>query len=127
MMQYAAIFVGGGLGSLARFFMGVGIKSLGWMNAWATLFSNAFATAILLAVIGLWSHSNSDPNPFESNAFLFWTVGFCGAFSTFSTFSADTIFLVQSHGWVWAAANVMINLCVCMALAAWVWSSWSPN
>lgn len=127
MMQYVAIFCGGGLGSLARFLMGLGVKSWGGLNAWATLTSNALATALLLSILGIWSHSNTHPDPYNSNAFLFWSVGFCGAFSTFSTFSADTLFLFQSHGWAWATANVLINLCVCLALAAWVWNMWSSN
>jgi fluoride exporter len=45
-------------------------------------------------------------------------VGFCGGFTTFSSFSLQTLELAQSGSPVRAAANVLLSVCVCLG-AAW--------
>tara|TARA_B100000575_G_C23032878_1_gene594619 strand:- start:791 stop:1024 length:234 start_codon:yes stop_codon:yes gene_type:complete len=59
--------------------------------------------------------------------FLLLTVGFCGAFSTFSTFAADTLALHASHGPLWSITNVLANVIMCLILGAVVWTNSATN
>ena len=47
----------------------------------------------------------------------FFMVGMLGAFTTFSTFSMDTVLLLQQGAWLKAGANVVLNLVLCLTLA----------
>jgi len=122
-MNFLAVFIGGGLGSLARYSIGLGIKKLGWLSAAATLASNVLASALLLALL---THAAAGAQGWPAKAhpaFLLLTVGFCGAFSTFSTFAADTLSLHATHGAMWSAANVALNLTLCLGAGYFVWSA----
>ena len=122
-MNFLAVFIGGGLGSLARYSIGLGIKKLGWLSAAGTLVSNVLASALLLALL---AHAAAGTQGWPTKtqpAFLLLAVGFCGAFSTFSTFAADTLSLHASHGVIWSAANVAVNLILCLGVGYFIWSA----
>ncbi len=92
MKEIIAVFIGSGLGGLTRFGLGK------WINSWhnqhfpyGTFVVNVVACFILGIVIGLADHKQL----LSPTAKLFLTVGFCGGFSTFSTFSLETITLFQ--------------------------------
>ena len=122
-MNFLAVFIGGGLGSLARYSIGLGIKKLGWLSAAGTLVSNVLASALLLALL---AHAAAGTQGWPAKtqpAFLLLAVGFCGAFSTFSTFAADTLSLHASHGMIWSAANVAVNLVLCLGVGYFIWSA----
>jgi fluoride exporter len=87
------IFLGGGLGSILRFVTGKWISSLHSQQfPYGTLAANITACLVLGFVIGLADHKQI----ISPTTRLFWAVGFCGGFSTFSTFSAETISLLQN-------------------------------
>ena len=50
---------------------------------------------------------------------LLLTTGLLGAFTTFSTFSVETLVLLQSGRWLAAAANVVLSVALCLG-AAWL-------
>ena len=126
-MNFLAVFVGGGLGSLARYSLGLGISKLGWLSPWGTLASNVLATAFLLTLM-VQASSGAAGWPAKSQPlFLLLTGGFCGAFSTFSTFAADTLTLHASHGLAWSVANVLANVLLCLAVGALVWTNSPAN
>ena len=121
-LHVAAVFVGGGLGSMARWAVGE-LSARWWPEVPAgTLFANMVATGILCAV-GAWAASEGRV---PRGALLLVTVGFCGGFSTFSTFSADTLRLASEHGWGWAAANVAVNVGGCLAVGMWAAAAGRP-
>lgn len=122
-MNFIAVFVGGGLGSLARYTLGLGINKMGWLSPWGTLASNVLATALLLTLM-LQASTGGTGWPSKSQPlFLLLTVGFCGAFSTFSTFAADTLSLHASHGLAWSVTNVFVNVFLCLAVGGLVWTN----
>jgi len=106
------VFVGGGLGSVVRFSLGRWINSLHTHHfPWGTLLANILACFILGLVIGLADHRQL----FSPNTRLFWTVGFCGGFSTFSTFSHETIYLIQGGFSITSLIYMIFSLLFCVA------------
>jgi CrcB protein len=106
------VFVGGGFGSTVRFLLGR------WVNAWhsynfpfGTLAVNIFACLVLGFVVGIADHRQL----ISPAARLFWTVGFCGGFSTFSTFSAETLTLLQGGFHFTTAVYITLSLLLCLA------------
>lgn len=107
MMQLLAIFIGGGLGSLARFGISRLVALAGdTVLPWATLGSNLLSTALLA-----WFMYKSSP---QGIWFFAIAIGFCGGFSTFSTFSYETFQLIRNDQWAWAIANVMVSVVACL-------------
>lgn len=112
MRELILIFVGGGLGSITRFSLGKWITSLHSQNfPYATLAVNVIACFVLGLVIGLAEHKQIISAPSR----LFWAVGFCGGFSTFSTFSAETITLIQTGFHLSGVLYIIASLVLCLA------------
>lgn len=126
-MNFIAVFIGGGLGSLARYALGLAVGRMGWISPWATLASNALATALLLTLMAQAAAATEGWPGKSQTLYMLLTVGFCGAFSTFSTFAADTLTLHDSHGWMWSAANVLANVVLCLVVGWVVWSTSSAS
>ena len=106
------VFIGGGLGSVVRFVLGKWISSLHTNHfPYGTLVANILACFILGLVIGLADHRQL----FSPNTRLFWTVGFCGGFSTFSTFSQETLYLFQGGFTLSSIIYVIFSLLFCIA------------
>jgi fluoride exporter len=106
------IFLGGGLGSVVRFATGKWISSLHSQQfPYGTLAANIAACLILGFVIGLADHKQI----ISPQARLFWIVGFCGGFSTFSTFSAETITLLQNGLHLSTVLYVIGSLVFCVS------------
>lgn len=82
---------------------------------WGTLTVNIVASLILGIVTGAGTHL--DP----AVAALAGT-GFCGALSTYSTFSYETLRLAQDGARFYAAANVAVSLVAGIGAAAFGWS-----
>ena len=111
MKSFLLVFVGGGLGSVVRFSLGK------WINAlhshhfpWGTLVVNVVACFVLGLIVGLADHKQI----ISPSVRLFWTMGFCGGFSTFSTFSNETLYLLQSGFNVSLLLYVALSLLLCV-------------
>lgn len=109
MTHFLLVFLGGGLGSVCRY--GLGIWAQPWQSRFpvATLAANGLACVVLGAVLGL--HLGGQiPERWR----LLLATGFCGGFSTFSTFTAETWQLTQSGQTSAALLNVAANMGVCL-------------
>lgn len=90
-LPYILVFVGGGLGSVARFGMGRALSQwspLSGQTHWATWVINLLAS---LALVLVFRHLGD-----RQNLLFLLAAGFCGGWSTFSTFSFEVATLVQS-------------------------------
>jgi CrcB protein len=92
-MNFLWVFIGGGIGSVLRYAVGLCIGAAAF--PWATLAVNVGGSF----AIGLFSGWSERFGWLEAVR-LALTAGLCGGFTTFSTFSKESLTLVQSGRWV---------------------------
>ena len=113
MIELVAVAVGGAVGSVGRWGLGLALSSL-----LPGLPSGTFVANVLAGlVIGVVSGANS-VSPLPEPARLLLAVGLCGGLSTFSTFSSETFQLLEAGNGLAAAANVAANVATCL-VAVW--------
>ncbi len=107
------IALGGALGSVARALVGRAIPA--GALPWGTILTN-IAGSLLIG----WLMARALPlDPAGTRSHSFWVVGVCGGFTTFSTFSWQTVEQMQKGHWGAAAANVLLSVVLCLA-ATWL-------
>ncbi|UBM57451.1 fluoride efflux transporter CrcB [Marinilongibacter aquaticus] len=103
------IFIGGGAGSILRYL--VAKFSLQYLHEnlpFGTIIANVLASLVLGFITVKTMHSPQVWKPMIA-------VGFCGGFSTYSTFSNETFALLQSGQYGVAGMNALLNLVFCLA------------
>jgi fluoride exporter len=110
-MIYLLIALGGAAGSLLRYAVGrivQGMSASGFPVG--TLFVNVSGCFIIGILVRQFMNMQLSP---ELRALLI--VGFCGGFTTFSTFSADTIGLIEGGEYARATGYVVLSVGLCLA------------
>lgn len=108
-MNYILVFIGGGLGSITRFHLGRYFLAAGNTFSFSTLLSNAISSLVLGILMGYITHRQVPGD----NLRLLLGVGFCGGFSTFSTFSYDTFMLLNAGSYKTGLLNIFANVVLC--------------
>lgn len=115
MSQLAALALAGAAGSLGRY--GLTVLATRWLGdafPYGTLAVNALGSLLLGLLAHVLLYHPSVPPGWR----LPLTTGFLGAFTTFSTFSVETVNLVESGQPSAALGNVALNLILGLLLAA---------
>lgn len=118
MLNYVLVAIGSALGGTARYWAsGVIANQAGQSFPWGTLFVNVTGSFIIGLFAGMTSpESRSLVSP---EARTFFTLGLCGGYTTFSSFSLQTLTLMQSREWLYACGNAVLSLVLCLA-AVWL-------
>lgn len=118
MQTYIAVLLGGAIGSGLRF----------WLAGWvAHRFGNVFPWGVLCVniigcfVIGCFSTLTNTEGALLVSPLIrqLVMIGILGGFTTFSSFSLETLRLAQDGEWLYAGANVLLSVALCL-LAVWM-------
>jgi CrcB protein len=118
MLSYLLIGIGGAIGSVVRF----------WVSGLiATRFGQTFPLGTLVVnvtgsfVIGLFAALSEPEGRWLINPSLrqFFMIGICGGYTTFSSFSLQTLALVQEGEWFHAVMNSIASFVLCL-FAVWL-------
>jgi CrcB protein len=120
MLAYLWVAIGGALGSVGRFWLsGLVAARFGETFPFGTLAINVTGSF----VIGIFAaltipEGRLDP---QSRAFAtqFLMIGICGGYTTFSSFSLQTLNLLRDREWFYALGNIFLSVVLCM-IAVWL-------
>ena len=119
MITYTAIAVGGALGSVLRYWLGGLIDDrIGETFPWGTIIVNITGSF----VIGFFATLTGPDGGrwlVGSTARQFVMIGICGGYTTFSSFSLQTLNLARGGEFLSAGWNIAVSVVVCL-LAVWI-------
>lgn len=112
MQPYLLVGIGGALGSMVRFGAGSLVGRF-WPGAFplATLLVNIAGSVLMGVFVGLMARFLPS---WQEEARLFFAVGLLGGFTTFSSFSLETVLLLERGELVSAATYVLLSVVVCV-------------
>jgi CrcB protein len=103
---FGLLAAAGAVGTLARFGLGTWLNGLTPAFPFGTLAVNVVGSFVLGAV---WALAEGDRVLIADQTRRMIAVGFCGAFTTFSTFALDTVVFAERGQWLAAGVNVVVN------------------
>ena len=120
MTAYVWIAVGSALGGVARYWCsGVAARLFGETFPWGTIIVNVVGSFIIGFVATLSGPGGRFFIPTLARQFIM--IGLCGGYTTFSSFSLQTLTLANDGEYLYAGANVGLSVVLCLA-AIWLGS-----
>ena len=116
MFQILAVALGGAVGARARYGVSNAVAAVfGARFPLGTLVVNVAGSFVMGWLFALFAERVHVPPEMR----LLLMTGLLGAFTTFSTFSVETLVLLQAGRWLAGAANVLLSVALCVG-AAWL-------
>lgn len=110
MINVLLVALGGSIGAVVRYLISIFmIQVFGSSFPFGTLLVNVIGSFFMGVIYALGQMSHISP---ELKALI--GVGLLGALTTFSTFSNETLLLLQQGDWLKAILNVVLNLSLCL-------------
>lgn len=121
MLFYVSVALGGALGSVGRAWLGVmAVRLTGPEFPYGTIAINIIGSFVIGFFGALTAHGGRFAVPAEARAFVM--IGVCGGFTTFSSFSLQTLDLLRSGRAGQAMVNVVLSAGLCLlAVAVGYW------
>ena len=102
-----AVAAGGALGSVTRYLVGIASgRMFGTSFPWGTLIINVTGSFLIGAFVGMFATRWDLPPA----ARIFLTVGICGGYTTFSTFSLDAWYLIERGANLASLAYMLLSV-----------------
>jgi CrcB protein len=121
-IAYLWVALGGALGSVARFWVnGLISEKFGATFPWGTLAINVTGSFVIGIIGALAIPEGRMDSPSRQFATQFLMIGVCGGYTTFSSFSLQTLNLLREREWLYAGGNVILSVALCMIA---VWLGW---
>jgi CrcB protein len=111
-MNFLLVFLGGGIGCVMRYMIGLGFQKTTSSLPWATFFSNVSGCIIFAAIIWFIQAKNYT----GLNLRLLLLTGLCGGLSTFSSFGYETFLLLKQHMHFYALLNIVLSTGICILI-----------
>jgi len=112
-IDFIAVFIGGGLGSLCRYAISLMVLRFSESRfPIATLSANVLSCIIMAAFL-IYASTRIPEGAWIR---LFILVGFCGGFSTFSTFSLENFQLIRLGEYTFLTLNILLSLILCISV-----------
>ncbi len=113
MTGFLLVCLGAAVGAPMRYLVDRGVQARhDSLLPWGTLSVNVAGSLVLGALVGLGAH-HAVPDP----VMLAVGTGLCGALTTYSTFSYETLRLVEDGAWLYAFLNLALSLTLGVAAA----------
>ena len=107
MFPVLLVGAGGALGAMGRY----GLSLLPWRGDFPllTLCTNLLGAVLIGFIVGL-----ADQGQLSPGGTLFWKTGVCGGFTTFSTFSLESLTLLERGRWVLGGGYMVLSVALCL-------------
>jgi CrcB protein len=112
MVNYLIVSVGAAAGGVLRYWLSNAVyKFMPTVFPYGTLVVNLAGSFLLGMILFLFDEREL----LTQGTKLFLTIGFCGGFTTFSTFTFETFSLFRDSEYLLAFANILLNVTLCLA------------
>ncbi|MFP6558595.1 fluoride efflux transporter CrcB [Paraburkholderia sp. B3] len=111
-LSILAVGIGGALGSLLRWVLGLRLNALFPELPLGTLAANVIAGYVIGVAVAFFARMPDVPAEWR----LFVITGLMGGLSTFSTFSAEVVSHLQEGRFGWAAGEIAIHVCASVVM-----------
>ncbi|MFP2871758.1 CrcB family protein [Acetobacter tropicalis] len=111
------VMLGGALGTLARYVVSVLTGPYSRMMPWGTILAVNMVGSFIIAFFGTLTLAGGR-YPVSENMRLFVMIGLCGGYTTFSSFSLQTLDLLRIGAWGRALLTIGLSVFLCVGAAS---------
>lgn len=112
-MTCLVVMLGGAIGTLGRYLVSVATAPYSRAMPWGTILAINTVGSFIIGFFGTLTLAHGR-FPVSENMRLFVMVGICGGYTTFSSFSLQTLDLLRADAWGRALANIVLSAVLCL-------------